>query len=77
MEPDEYGSHSFVVKIWLEETVQEAGRAVWRGHITHVPSGKRRYFGQLGEVAVFIRPYLAEMGVRQGLRAWWQRLRGL
>jgi len=71
-------THPFIVKIWLEETAEEAGRATWRGHITHVPSGKRRYFEDLDDVAVFIEPYLEGMGVeldlcrrvRQKLKRW-------
>jgi len=55
---------SFIIRIWLEETVQEAGVAKWRGHITHVPSGKRRYIEELDEIVTFIVPYLGEMGVR-------------
>ena len=71
-------SHPFIVKIWLEETAEEAGRATWRGHITHVPSGKRRYFEDLDDVAVFIESYLEGMGIeldlcgriRQQLKRW-------
>jgi hypothetical protein len=57
-------THSFVIKVWLEETAQEAGQVVWRGHITHVPSGYRRYFKHLTEIISFIEPYLGKMGVR-------------
>ena len=39
----EANTHPFVVKVWLEETAAEAGQATWRGYITHVPSGERRY----------------------------------
>jgi hypothetical protein len=60
--------HSFIVKIWREGTAEEAGRVVWRGHITHVPGGERRYLKDLADVATFIKPYLAAMGVTFGLR---------
>ena len=60
------GSHSFIVKIWLEEAATELGQATWRGHITHVPDGKRRYLKDLSEVASFIGPYLEGMGGRLG-----------
>jgi hypothetical protein len=60
----EANTHPFVVKIWLEETAKEAGQATWRGHITHVPSGERRYLRDLGEIEAFITPYLERMGVR-------------
>jgi hypothetical protein len=65
--PESY-THSFIVHIWLEETVEEAGRALWRGHITHVPSGKRCHLKNLDGIAVFITPYLAAMGVNIGMR---------
>lgn len=63
MEPFEPDTHSFVVKAWLEETKEEAGRARWRGHITHVVSGERRYLQSLAEISSFIEGYLVSMGV--------------
>jgi hypothetical protein len=61
---------SFIIKIWLEETVSEDGAAVWRGHITHVPSGERRYIQQLEGVLEFVTPYLKNMGVEVEMQ-WW------
>lgn len=61
-------THSFIVKVWLEETAAEAGRATWRGHITHVPSGERRYLKDLDDITSFIVPYLESMGVEFGKR---------
>jgi hypothetical protein len=55
--------HSFIIKIWLEETAEEAGRASWRGHITHVPSGERRYIEDFEAIKRFMIPYLESMGV--------------
>ena len=63
-EPD---IHSFIVKVWLEETVEEEGRAKWRGHITHVASGERRYLQKLSEITDFIMPYLKSRGVEFGI----------
>ena len=57
----ETNTHSFVIRIWLEETPQETPRPTWRGHITHVPSGQRRYLQDLNEMVAFIRPYVEEM----------------
>jgi hypothetical protein len=72
-------THSFIVKVWLEETVEEAGRAKWRGYITHVPSGERRYVRDMDEITAFIAPYLEGMGVklanRWRVRDWLRRLR--
>ena len=66
--PEEWHMHSFIVKIWLEETFEEAGKARWRGHITHVPSGARGYLKDLRDIGIFILPYLDEMKVRSGFR---------
>jgi len=69
-------THSFIIKIWLEERTEETGRARWRGHITHVPSGVRTYVRTLDDVAAVIHPYLEKMGVRRGvyarLRRWFK-----
>lgn len=54
---------SFIIKIWLEETAEEAHDAVWRGHITHVPSGERRYLKDLESILAFIKPFLEKLGV--------------
>lgn len=77
MDSPEVNPHSFIIKIWLEETEEESGRAVWRGHITHVPSGERRYVQRLEDIPAFIAYYLKQMGVKLGLAfrlmSWWQR----
>lgn len=64
---DPYESLSFIVKIWLEESPEEAGEvdeATWRGHVTHVPSGQRRYFERLQDVVAFIRTYTEALTTR-------------
>jgi hypothetical protein len=78
MEEPEARTHSFIVKVWLEETPAETGRgATWRGHVTHVQSGTRRYFDQLSFIADFVAPYLESMGVRLGrAHSLIRRLRG-
>jgi hypothetical protein len=70
MDLPELHTHSFIVKVWLEAPAEGAQPAVWRGHITHVPSGRRRYLRDLATIAAFIRPYLAEMGVKPRPRTW-------
>ena len=81
MDLTESTTHSFIVKIWIEETAQEAGRATWRGHITHVPDNERRYLRDLDDVGVFIATYLEAMGLKLGwrwrLRRWLRRHRPL
>jgi hypothetical protein len=65
-------THSFVVKIWLEQPADETGPARWRGHITHVPSGHRRYLTTLTDVAGFIAPYLRQLGIWPGRSRGWR-----
>ncbi len=60
----EFNTHSFIVKIWLEEPADGNRKGMWRGHITHVPGGERRYLKGLGEIVAFMVPYLISMGVR-------------
>ena len=75
LEPD---AQSFIVKVWVEERTEEGGRGTWRGHITHVPSGERRYLKNLDEIGDFIAPYLElmdlKLGVRWHMRSWLKRL---
>jgi hypothetical protein len=47
--------HSFIIKLWLEG---DANTLVWQGHITHVPSGERRYFKKLSGITDFVSEYL-------------------
>jgi hypothetical protein len=56
-------SQSFVVKVWIEEPALASRSATWRGHITHVPSGDRQYFSDLGAIVAFISPRLTALGV--------------
>ena len=70
--------HSFVIRIWLEETIEETGAALWRGRVTHVPDGRQCYFENLGKIPAFIAPYLVEMGARPKQRGeigqWFRRV---
>ncbi len=78
MDAKPHPSHSFILKIWLEHTVEEAGQAEWRGHLTHVPDGQRRYIRSLAELASALAPYLEDMGItlqhRHRLPRWLLRL---
>lgn len=64
--------HSFIVKLWLEETDGKTDRGDWRGHVTHVPSGERHYIKSPYELTRIITPYLQGEGHGSG---WWRRLR--
>jgi len=50
--------HSFIVKLWLDDQDGKKGREVWRGQVTHVPSGAHRYLKRLSDIDEFIREYL-------------------
>jgi hypothetical protein len=67
MDWSESNTHSFIVKVWLEETIEEAGQAKWRGHITHVQSEQRQYLKNLDEIGTFIAPFLESMSVNLGI----------
>lgn len=60
----EFNTHSFVIKVWVEDPSEETTNPVWRGHITHVQSGSRRYLNSLNNAQTFIKPYLKSMGVK-------------
>jgi|GEM_PF-2077907 hypothetical protein len=60
LESYEFNTHVFVVKIWLEE-LQSEHKGIWRGYITHVTSGERRYINGFLDVVSFIIPYLIKM----------------
>lgn len=61
---------SFIIKIWLEEPPTQQGEALWRGHITHVPSGERRYFQTLEGILAFVAPYVKRIGGEVAIQ-WW------
>ena len=80
-DPDEdIDAQSFIIKVWVEDRAIQGTKGVWRGRITHVPSYKRRYLNDLGEIEDFIAPYLEAMGVKPNarwrLRRWLRRLIG-
>ncbi len=80
MDEIESEAQSFIVRVWVEERAEAAGRVVWRGYITHVPSSRRRYLKDLDEIGDFIASYLEEMGVKLGtrwrMRRWLKALMG-
>lgn len=61
-EQNEFGRHSFVIKIWLEEGKSSSGHEKWRGHITYVNTEERRYVERLAEIAAFIERHLVAAG---------------
>ena len=73
--------HSFIVKLWLEKVGDEKGTTVWHGHITHVPSGERRYLKDISDILSFVKHYIGETGAdstqdskaRSWLKHWTRR----
>ena len=49
---------SFVVRMWKEESTSEEHLAMWRGHITFVPTGDRQYFASINEMTGLIKGHL-------------------
>ena len=64
MELFEDKNHSFTIRLWSEEKVSDVEQDAWRGHITHVMSGKRKYLQNLEDISIFIRPYLSNKGLK-------------
>ncbi|HKU75353.1 MAG TPA: hypothetical protein VJR02_15690 [Pyrinomonadaceae bacterium] len=61
--------HSFIVKIWIDEQDGKSGRRVWRGYVTHVPSGAQRYLKCLSDIEDFIKEYLDEDEIQSNSRS--------
>ncbi len=51
-------THSFVIRLWLEEVDKQTDQTKWRGHVTHVLSRQRRYVENLEDIKEFISAYL-------------------
>lgn len=64
MEPHAGQTCSFILKVWVEEHDEEHSRTLWRGHITHVMSGKRHYFENLSAALNFMLPYFETIGIQ-------------
>lgn len=67
----EPGTHSFVINISLEDQHGSPRSEQWRGSITHVFSGERRYMTRLCTAAHFIYGYLEKDGCKP---PWLHRL---
>ncbi len=60
--------------IWLwSEDSDHAHSHLWRGHITHVPTGQQRYCQNLDEISDFISGYLDQMNRGVGRWVWLRR----
>jgi hypothetical protein len=59
---DKAGFHSFIIHAWREESSNKLDQVIWRGYITPVPGGERRYFTDFNEITTFIVAHLKEIG---------------
>jgi hypothetical protein len=41
---------SFIVRVWKEELSSQEPQTTWRGHVTRIPDGERRYFKNINEI---------------------------
>lgn len=78
MAQTESNTHSFIVKIWLENVSETQAKVKWRGRIQHVPDHASLHFEDLRAIGAFIAPYLERMGTDPcvGWRRWlkpWKR----
>jgi hypothetical protein len=67
MDLTESDVQSFIVKLWLEPTEGDQPR-LSHGYVTHVASGERRYFKDMGGITEFVVECLERVGVRPGVR---------
>lgn len=76
MDQLELYTHSFIIRMWREQIGAQPDQDIWRGHITHIPSGTRRYLRSLDDMVLFIIDYIEPMNVKIALR-WrlWRWLR--
>ena len=50
--------HSFIVRVFVEESQSEPRSPIWHGQIQHIPGGEMRYFKNLSEITAFIETHL-------------------
>lgn len=58
MDLSESQLHSFIIKFWLEDALENTKPTAWRAKITHVPGGEHRYIKSFDEMADFITAHL-------------------
>jgi hypothetical protein len=52
--------HSFIIKVWVEDSLDSPGERRWHGYVTHVPSGTRVYIPRLEDIVNFIQRLVGE-----------------
>ena len=74
----EDNTHSFVVKISIEEETEKGGIQFWQGEITHVSTGSHYLFERWEKMEGFLRSHLKEAklpGPKLTGNHWWVRSR--
>ena len=69
MDLSESTLHSFIIKLWLEADSDKGEPNIWRGYITHVPTGDRRYVKRLSDMTDFVQEYLDDTHGRKNLKS--------
>lgn len=65
-------AHTFIVRVWRENRDGQTDQDAWRGQISHVSSGRQRYFVEMKEIVRFVQEYT---GIRIQIKIpWWQAL---
>lgn len=73
LEPYEKHTHVFLIKIWLEDELDSNQKTKWRGQITQIPGGEKKYFEDLNEIILLNLPYLEKIGITAG---WFWQFKG-
>ena len=63
-------THTFVLKLWLTDQQEQAGKREWHGHLDHAATGKRTYFSNFPQLNSQLYGYLDQLGVQ--LPLWWR-----
>jgi hypothetical protein len=54
----EPAGHTFLLRIWLEATPEEAGTLVWRGFLVHLLDEEYTYVESIDDITRFICGHL-------------------
>ena len=68
--------HSFIVKIFVDGSMQGSKSGEWHGHITHVQSGEKGYLNDLDDIGDFMQPFLPKRRLSGKLKSRIKRLLG-
>ena len=61
---EEPKAQSYIVRIWVEEPDQREAASSWRGHITNVISGERKYIHSVDDITAYFERELESFPTR-------------